>query len=112
VGEYPGVETNFREKGGDHKTPGVEEAATGCENTSERNWGTLQLLDLKGTREGERAGQRAEAASESNADLEWVGQGEGLPGKSPTRSETSRDQNVGGKPLERGLPGRQGFGLA
>jgi hypothetical protein len=65
VGEYPGVETNVREKGGDHKTPGVEEEATGCENTSERNWGTLQLLDLKGTREGERAGQRAEAASES-----------------------------------------------
>ncbi|WP_220196697.1 hypothetical protein [Ktedonospora formicarum] len=44
------MDTNFREKV-DHKTPGVEEAATGCENTSERNWGTLQLLDLKGTRE-------------------------------------------------------------
>jgi hypothetical protein len=49
--------------------------------SQEHRQGTLKPLDPQGVREGQHAGQRAEAAESPNAILEWDGQDEGLPGK-------------------------------
>jgi hypothetical protein len=55
--------------------PAYSRQATGCDNTSTRNWGTLQLLYLKGTQACQRAGQRAEAAEsiKSQTVMAWTG---------------------------------------